>query len=175
MTGAVLVALAGLAVVALSSGRRRGAAPSRRYSRADVEAAIDLAVRAHPILPAWFVWAMADKESSLKPGARHVDLAERSFGLFQVNWNAHGAELTRRGIAQGQLYDPMVNAAYWSELADDLTRAARARGIEGDHVWYAVRLRLKGIAWDDFGGDLARTAILAFRPYVARWKARMGA
>lgn len=171
-----LLVAASILLVSLALGSR-GRAPisTRRYSSAEVRAAIDMVSQAHPTIPRWFAWAMADKESGLRPGALHLDRAEDSLGLFQINWRAHGAELTSRGVTREQLYIPIVNAAYWGELADGLTRAALARGIEGDHVWYAVRLRLKGIDWDDFGGDLARTAIVAFRPYVAKWKGRFGA
>lgn len=171
-----LLVAASILLVSLALGSRgRAPGPTRRYSSAEVAAAIDMVSRAHPTIPRWFAWAMADKESGLRPGALHLDRAEDSLGLYQINWRAHGAELTRRGVQRTQLYIPVVNAAYWGQLAETWAEAARARGIEGDHVWYAVRLRAKGIDWDDFGSDLARTAILAFRPYVTKWKGRLGA
>lgn len=172
---------AGILLVLAAIGRKRGGVaggtvPARHYGRADVAAAIDLAVRAHPILPRWFVWAMADKESGLDPSETNVETParERSYGLFQINWNAHGEELTRRGVSVEQLFIPIVNAAYWSEIAEIWARAAMARGIQGDHVWYAVRLRAAGVEWENFGTALAREKMLAFRPFVTRWQTRMG-
>lgn len=181
---AASVILVSLAMSSRGAGRgSSSSSSSRRYSRADVAAAIDLAIRAHPILPAWFVWAMADKESTLDPRATNVRIParERSYGLFQINWNAHGAELTRRGISSSQLFDPMVNAAYWSELAETWTRGALSRGYRDPELWYAVRLRAKGVPWTDFAGGSARQHLRRievaprFETILAKWKARLGA
>jgi hypothetical protein len=112
----------------------------------------------------------------LNPDAHHPPPHEDSWGLYQINLHAHQQELEQRGLRlPDDLRDPMVNALYFGELARGLYAEARRRGIsEGLHAWIAVRLRLKGIPWDDFGTDLARLTVQRFKPYIREWQARMG-
>lgn len=166
-----------LLAIAAIAGARRSAAPwsgtGRRYGRPAVSAAIEHAAMTYGI-PRWFAWAQADKESGLNPSAHHGG-AEDSWGLYQINLNAHGAVLAARGIGSEELKNPMVNATYFGELAKDLYVEALRRGVSpGLHGWVAVRLRLKGIPWDDFGSALARTTVTLFKPFIKKWQARMG-
>jgi len=175
-------AAGGVLLLVLLSRRARagtlapGPVGSRRAPRAEVAAAIDSVSVAHPSLPRWFAWAMADKESGLEP-TRHAGGGEDSFGLFQINWNAHGAVLAGRGITKEMLFDPQVNATYWGEIAAKPRAEAARRGVLGDMVWYAVRSRLKGgITWEQIArwdtDPEVQFVVNSFRPYVDKWRGR---
>lgn len=179
--GLSLGAAGALAFVSLA--RRRSAtspssAPPRRVPRAEVLQIINAQVVAHhPRVPTWFAMAQAEKESGFNPLAQARTAAEDSFGLYQINWRAHGPTLTARGITAEMLLDPAVNAAYAFELFEQLRRAAIARGFPDgtEQLWHAVRLRLKGIPWEEFDGPRtnwsprALATVAAFEPVVARY------
>lgn len=164
----VLAFVALVAILALASAGR-GSVSLPPATRADVRRAIELVISQRPGLLAAFVWAMADKESGFNPHANADTANEDSLGLFQVNWRAHGARLRARGAEREWLFDPTYNATYWGEIADQIRRAAIARGYRPPGLWHAIRLRLKGIDWDDFGSPLALETIRKFGPYLARY------
>jgi hypothetical protein len=170
-----------LALVLVSRRRSaRGGAPPSRRARAEVIQAInEQLVAHHPRVPSWFAMAQADKESGFDNTARNNRPGiEDSYGLYQINWRAHGPTLTARGITPAMLFDPRVNAAYAFELFEQLRAAAIARGFPADseQLWHAVRLRLAGIPWEDFDGPRpswtadARRVVAAFEPFVARYR-----
>lgn len=171
---AVAIAL-GLGMLALASvgrGASDGEEVVRFAPKTAVMAALEELARNHPELPRWWIYAMAQKESGFRPRAYHGG-REDSLGIFQVNWRAHAERLTRLGIPREALYDPRVNAWFWGILAEELRQAAIARGYRPPGLWYVLRLRLKGIRWADFRGELARQTVLAFRPIAERWQRRM--
>lgn len=140
--------------------------------RSRIFAILDRLAEARPSLPRWLIYAMADRESGFSSRA-YAGGREDSLGIFQINWNAHGATLTARGIRRESLYDPSINATYWGEVADRLRQAAIARGFTPPGLWYAMRLRLVGILWENFDTPKARQVVRDFRPFVAKWQGRM--
>lgn len=175
MIALIVIGVLGLAVAMSRSLAAETSRPvrGRGYAMPSISAAIETAAMTYGI-PRWFAWAQADKESGLNPSAHHGS-AEDSWGLYQINMNAHGTTLAARGIDAELLQNPMVNADYFGQLARDLHTEALRRGVaEGLHAWVAVRLRLKGIGWDDFGSDLARLTVQRFQPYIRKWQERMG-
>lgn len=160
-----------VAVLALASAHGGGSTEGR-MDRRGVFAILDALALARPNLPRWFIYAMADKESGFSVRA-YAGGREDSLGIFQINWNAHGETLEARGIDRARLYDPRLNATYWGEVAERIRRAAISRGYRPPGLWYAIRLRLKGIPWDHFDTPAAHEAVAAFRPFVERWQGRL--
>lgn len=165
---------AAFAVFALASSVSGGSVRwmGARVGTARIFRILEGLAASRPSLPKWFIFAMVEKESGFRTTALHGG-REDSIGLFQINWNAHGRELSSRGIRREDLYRPEVNASYWGELAERIRQAAIARGFTPPGLWYAIRLRLKGIGWDDFDRADARASIASFAPILSRWESRL--
>ena len=123
-------------------------------------------------IPLWFAMANANLESAFNPNA-HRGGNESSWGLMQINWNAHEAALRARGIESPQeLTDPLVNLTYWRDLVGRLASQEGATESGGIEDWGRVRLRLAGVRRSAFGGATAARILGRFRPVAARWLAR---
>lgn len=121
-------------------------------------------------IPLWFALTNAKLESGFNPQADLRTAREDSFGLFMINWRAHRATLEARGISQGDLLEPRINATYWRDVVRTFKAGAVRRGYTGDAMWEAVRLRLAGIRWDDFGGATARGIASRFWATAGRFR-----
>lgn len=124
-------------------------------------------------IPVWYALTNAALESGFDPGASLQAGRDDSHGLMQVNLKVASirAQLEADGLTQSDLYEPEVNLRFWAtRLAGVFLRGARSRGYTGDAAFEALRLRLAGIGWDDFGRPKARAIAARLWRYAARFR-----
>lgn len=77
-------------------------------------------------LPLAWVLATIDAESGGNPNAQTHSTREDSYGLMQINWRAHGAEVTAAGYTAADLLNPDVNISFGTTVMRQVYDAIRA-------------------------------------------------
>jgi len=140
----------------------------------EIEDLIREKVSGHAWLPPSFALACAELESGFNPLRKRLTQYEQSYGLFQVNWNAHQTRCERMGASgPDALLDPAFNCEVWITIVkevDQIVKRENPNAMSGEE-WELVRLGLGGLGvMRNPTGPTATRMLAAFRPIWQRWR-----